>query len=335
VTEELAGQGPSTDALQIGSDDLRLMTKVARMYHERGMRQPEIAEQLNISQPRVSRLLKRAAAVGVVRTTVVTPRGVYAQLEELIERRYGLKEVVVADTADLVDEQALMAPLGSTAAQYLETTLMGGDRIGISSWSASLLATVDAMVPRTGRQAEEVVQVLGGLGVVTAQAQATRLTGRLAQLTGAKAAFLPAPGLVGSPDTREVLESDPNIASVLQTADSLTVLLAGVGSLQPSPLLRESGNAIAPEDEEQLRRLGAVGDVCMRFFDEDGVHIPGDLDRRVVGIGVDALRRVPRRVGVAGGERKYTAIRAALRGGWINVLITDLNVAQRLADDPA
>src|ERR1700754_1034350 len=157
------------------------------MYHERGLRQPEIASQLHISQPRVSRLLKKAAELGIVRTIVGSPRGVYADLEERIESQYGLSEVVIADTGSEVEEWAILPALGAAAAIYLETTLTGGDRVGISSWSSTLLATVEAMRPRTSRAAEEVVQVLGGVGVATAQATATRLTGRLAQLTGADA----------------------------------------------------------------------------------------------------------------------------------------------------
>jgi DNA-binding transcriptional regulator LsrR (DeoR family) len=81
---------PAMDAAEAAfatSEDTRLMTKVARLYHEQGVRQPEIAERLNISQPRVSRLLKKAVATGIVRTTVVTPRGVFAEIEEEIERR--------------------------------------------------------------------------------------------------------------------------------------------------------------------------------------------------------------------------------------------------------
>ena len=38
---------------------LRLMTKVARLYYEQGLRQAEIADRLDLSQSRVSRLLKQ------------------------------------------------------------------------------------------------------------------------------------------------------------------------------------------------------------------------------------------------------------------------------------
>jgi DNA-binding transcriptional regulator LsrR (DeoR family) len=315
---------------ELATDQIRLLTKVARMYHERGMRQPQIAAQLHISQPRVSRLLKRAVDLGIVRTTVIAPRGVYAELEEQIEQAYGLTEVIVADTDDQADEAHIMRALGAAAAVYLETTLMGAERIGVSSWSSTILATVEAMHPRPTPVADQVVQMLGGVGNVTAQTQATRIVGRLAALTGAQAVYLPAPGLLASGDMRQMFVSDPNIEPVLQAYQGLTMALVGVGSIEPSPLLRESGNAFAESELPALRGGGAVGDVCMRFFDETGAHVESSFDARVLGIDPGTLRAIPRRVAVAGGTRKTVAIRAALRGGWVNVLITDLQVARSL-----
>ena len=75
---------------------------------------------------------------------------------------------------------------------------------------------------------------------------------------------------------------------------------------------------------------GAVGDVCQRFFDSAGNLVPSDLDDRVVGIDADTLRKVARRIGIAGGESKHTAIHAAISGGWVNVLITDTGTAAAL-----
>ena len=318
---------------EVPAEHMRLLTKIARMYHQQGIRQPQIAAQLNVSQARVSRLLKKAVELGIVRTIVVSPPGLHADVEEAIEAKYGLREVVIADTGDEEDEQLLLPALGAAAATYLETTLTGGDHIGISSWSSSLLATVEALRPRPTKVAEQVVQVLGGVGAVSAQAHATRLTGRLAQLTGAEAVFLPAPGLVSSKSTLRALLSDPGIQSVFTAYESLSLLLVGIGSLAPSPLLEQSGNAVADADQQRLRAAGAVGDVCLRFFNDSGAHVR-TLDDRVVGIGAAALRAVPRRVGVAGGLRKVSAIEAALRGGWVNVLVTDYEVATRLAGRP-
>lgn len=315
----------------IPREHIRLLTKVARMYHERRLRQPQIAAQLHISQPRVSRLLKQAVAVGIVRTTVVPPRGVHAELEEAVERLFGLTEVVVADTDGPADEVAVLDAIGTAAATYLETTLTGGDRIGISSWSSTLLATVDAMRPRPVQVADSVMQILGGIGSSSAQSQATRLIGRLAQVTKAEPAYLVAPGLLASAEMRKGITAEPNIADVMQSYDRLTLALVGVGSLEPSSLLRESGNAISAAEQDELRNLGAVGDICMRFFDSEGRPIDSELDERVLGISAAEFIAIPRRVGVAGGQRKWSSIRAALVGGWLNVLVTDLHTARWLA----
>jgi DNA-binding transcriptional regulator LsrR (DeoR family) len=73
-----------------------------------------------------------------------------------------------------------------------------------------------------------------------------------------------------------------------------------------------------------------VGDVCLRFFDASGRPLVTELDARVIGMELRQLRGVSRCVGVAGGFRKFAAILGALRGRWINVLITDRRTAERL-----
>jgi DNA-binding transcriptional regulator LsrR (DeoR family) len=308
-------------------DQLRLMARIARMYHERGMRQADIAGELHVSQPRVSRLLKRAGEIGIVRTTVALPAGVHTDLEEALEQRYGLGEAVVVDVEG---EDDVTRALGSAAAVYLETTLTGGDTVGLSSWSASLLAAVESMRPAKGSVVDTVVQVVGGVGDPRVQMQATRLLGRFAAATGANPVFMPTPGMLGSASGRDTLMADPTVTDVMAIWPKLTTVLVGIGSLEPSPLLRESGNALAERDQEQLLAAGAVGDICLRFFDAHGTPVRSEVDERVVGIDFGQLRQVPRRVAVAGGARKHSAIRAALRGGWITVLVTDRAEAERL-----
>lgn len=323
---EMAGGGRRFSA---PDEHTRLMVRIARMYHEQGIRQADIAAELHVSQPRVSRLLKRAGAVGIVRTTVSEPAGVFTQLEKSLERAYGLQESVVVDVEANGDE---LRALGSAAAAYLEATLIGGDTIGISSWSATLLATVDALRPFAARVASEVVQLVGGVGQPRVQADATRLLTHLSAATGAEPIFLPAPGLLGSAAARESLMGDAAVQQVAARWANLTTALVGIGALEPSPLLASSGNAIAESDQADLRGVGAVGDVCLRFFDAEGTHVSTGFDGRVVGIAPDALRTVPRRIGVAGGAGKVGAILGAVRGGWVNVLITDVGTARSLME---
>jgi DNA-binding transcriptional regulator LsrR (DeoR family) len=307
---------------------VRLMTKVAHMYHEQGIRQTDIASTLHISQAKVSRLLKRAAETGIVRTIVAVTPGVHTDLEEALEQRFGLLEAVVVDVEG--DEPEILAGLGSAGASYLENTLTGGERLGISSWSQTLLAVVDRLRPLRVPGAETVVQLVGGMGVQAVQTQANRLLGELAELIGASPRFAPAPILVGRREMAENLLADPVMADVARQWRELTMALVGIGSLEPSELLQLSGNAVDPPDQQTLLALGAVGDVCHRFFSADGELVASEIDARVVGIAPDDYRAIPRRVGVAGGLRKRKAIQAAIKGGWVNVLLTDLATARDL-----
>jgi len=304
------------------------MTKVARMYYEQKVRQPEIAARLSISQSRVSRLITQAQEIGVVRITVVSPDSMHSDLEEKLREKLGLRDVIVAHVDDESEESALSA-IGSAGANYLETTLTESDRIGLSSWSATLLAVVDAM-SASGTKATEIVQIQGGVGNPTAQVQATRLTDRFAAVTGAQAKYLAAPGLVGSKAVRDGLLADPYIAEVTNDWNQLSVALLGIGALQPSPLLKDSGNTISESDMQLLRQAGAVGDVCLHFFDADGKVVSSELDERLISIAANQLFAVPRRVGFAGGKRKADAIYAAAKAKWIDVLITDSVTANAL-----
>jgi len=310
---------------------VRLMTKIARMYHERGSRQAEIAAALNISQAKVSRLLKRAEAAGIVRTTVTVAPGVYTELEEQLELRYGLTEVVVVDVDPEADEAEILAAIGAGAAAHLEATLSGSDRIGVSSWSQTILALVDRLRPFTQRGATEVVQLLGGVGAPEAQSHSNRILGELARMLGAEAVYVPAPGIVAGPAVRDSLLADASMRQVMTHWQDLTMAIMGIGSIEPSRVLANSGNAFTEEERKPLLEAGAVGDICHRIFRADGTLVRGEIDDRIIAIPVDDLLRIPRRVGIAGGPRKLDAIRGALAGEWVTTLITDLRTAEQLA----
>ncbi|MCB0085569.1 MAG: helix-turn-helix domain-containing protein, partial [Caldilineaceae bacterium] len=120
-------------------DELRLMARVARMYYEKDMRQSAIAKQLGLSQATISRLFNRAKEEGIVRITVNVPQGVFSELEEQIVDKFNLRDTIIVDcTHD--NEQTIQRDIGAAAAYYVESTIKPAEIIGISSWSATLLA---------------------------------------------------------------------------------------------------------------------------------------------------------------------------------------------------
>ena len=314
-------------------DELRLMAKVAHMYYTQGMRQTGICEQLDIHQSTVSRLLKRAEREGIVRTTVSLPSGTHTEIEEALQSRYSLHEAIVVDCMD--DDEQIARDLGAAAAFYLETRLEPSDLVGISAWSAALLAMVNAMRPSQRFRNTRVIQILGGVGSPNAEVHATQVTRRLADLIGGEAILLAAPGVVGSKSARDVLMKDRFVLEALNLFPKVTLALVGIGATEPSRALASSGNVFSPQEIKLLAAKGAVGDICLRFFDAAGREVTTELNDRVISMELAQLRAVRRVVGVAGGRRKLGAIRGALAGKLVKVLITDLACAEQLLSESA
>ena len=317
-----------TKARSYGADDLRLLTKIARMYHERGIRQPEIAADLHISQSRVSRLLQQASDLGIVQTTVTLPSGVFTDLEEDLEARYGLLDSVIVDADE--SSGGLHRALGASAAAYLRETLANGDVIGVSSWTQTLHFTVEAMRPKAGLVRAVATQLVGGIGDPRVQIDTTRLLDRFANLSGARPVFLPPLDGLGNQKVRSALLGDPAVITVLQSWRQLSVAVVSVEGVQPPSHLENSKAGSHLDQQCELRELGAVGEICLRYFDQEGNLVGSPHRGRILAISVDRLKTVPRRIGIAGGPQSRTAIAAALKGGWINTLVTDSDTARHL-----
>jgi len=310
-------------------DELRLMAKVARMYYIQELNQQAITEKLQLHQSTISRMLKRAKSLGLVRFSIATPPGTFADLEDQLASRFNLRDAVVVDCP--AEGDAMVRDLGAALAYFLETTLKPGRIIGISSWSRSLFEMVDALHPGNYCAGGKVVQILGGVGNLGSEFHAIHLAQRLAGSIGAKAVLLQSPAVIGSAEAQRVLSRDPVVQEASALFDKLDIALVGIGSMEPSRMLAASGNIFSRAERAELQRLGAVGDICFRFYNLEGQPIKSSLMKRVIGIDLDKLRACNSVVGVAGGMEKMQAILGALRGGLIDVLITDQRTGEALS----
>ncbi|MGF0540063.1 sugar-binding transcriptional regulator [Agrobacterium sp. ES01] len=310
-------------------NELRLIARVAQMYHAEGKRQAEIAEIMHMSQATVSRMLKRAEMEGIVRTTIIPPPGTFADLEMALRERYGLTEAIVIDCSEDRDG-AIMARIGEAAAHFVEVTLQQDEIIGVSSWSQTILRMVDNIHPlKTGR-AKYIVQILGGMGEASVQTHATQLTARLAKLTGGEPRLLLVQGITSSREAKLVMLADPVVRGTMDLFGRLTLAVIGIGAVEPSELLARSGNVFSRQEMAMLHDAGAVGEISFRFYDRDGKPVETPLNERVIGISLEDLSKADRVMALAGGESKTEAIAGALRMGVIDVLVTDKFTAARL-----
>ncbi|MBB4302650.1 DNA-binding transcriptional regulator LsrR (DeoR family) [Rhodobium orientis] len=312
-------------------NELRLIARVAQMYHVENKRQAEIARHLRLSQATVSRMLKRAQDEGIVRTTIAAPSGTYGDLETGLRERFNLPEAIVVECAEDRDG-AIMARIGEAAAHFLEVTLQTGEVIGVSSWSETILKMVDNIHPMKTGKAKYVVQTLGGMGNPAVQTHATQLTTRLAKLTGAEPRLLSAQGVAQSREAKLVMLSDPYVRETIDLFSSITLAIIGIGAVEPSRMLASSGNVFSAGELSDVAEAGAVGDMSLRFFDKDGRMVKTPLDDRVIGMDMAQLGKVERVIALAGGKSKTRAIAGALKTGVLSMLITDKFTAARLLD---
>ena len=311
--------------------DRRLLSRVSRLYYLEDCTQREIAERFRISRPTISRLLKRAREEGIVQISVNAGEGHY-ELERRLEVQYGLQEALIVDFDPAYSRpEMLKRALGRAAAEYFQRTLQEGDRIGVS-WSATMQMMMQALQPVHAKDIR-IVQTLGSVNPSTGtDALAAELSHSLARHVGGAYTMLPAPGIVDDSNTRAVLMADSNLQAALALFSQLTVAYTGISALETNLVFRRLGGFIDDDIYRSIRDAGAVGDIGLRFFDRDGRPVRTVLDDRVIGITLDELRQVPRAVGIAGGQQKTGAIATALRGGLVNVLITDLSTARRLVE---
>ncbi|MGI9420049.1 MAG: sugar-binding transcriptional regulator [Geminicoccaceae bacterium] len=313
------------------TNELRLIARVAQMYHVEDMRQADIAKHLRLSQATVSRILKRAQDEGIVRTTIVSPSGTYSDLERGLRERFNLPEAIVVECVEDRDG-AIMSRVGEAAAHFVEVTMQQDEVVGVSSWSETILKMVDNIHPMKTGKAKYVVQTLGGMGNPSVQTHATQLTTRLAKLIGAEPRLLTSHGVAQSREAKLVMLSDPYVRETMDLFSRITLAIIGIGAIEPSRLLAGSGNVFSAGELSDLKEAGAVGDISLRFFDKDGRPVKTPLDDRVIGMDMEALSKVDRVIGLAGGQSKTEAIAGALQAGVLNVLITDKFTAARLLD---
>jgi DNA-binding transcriptional regulator LsrR (DeoR family) len=309
-------------------DEQRLLVKVSKMYYEAGLSQDDIILRLGLSRSKISRLLQQARDEGIVQITVVTPKHLFSDLENRMEKQFGLHEALVVETHAGDSQENILRELGIAAAGYLERSIGATTTLGIS-WGSTLRSMVAALHANHLPHAK-VVQIIGGLGQPEAEVHATDLCHRLARALGSQLILLPAPGIVATEQAHEVLLTDLYVRRAVEMFNHLEIAFVGVGAPVPDSVLIRDGSILSRAEQHSLLQKGVVGDIALRFFDAQGQPVQSEIDKRVIGITLEQLKQTHRVVGIAGGPEKFPAILGALRGKLINVLITDSLTAEKL-----
>lgn len=296
----------------------------AKLYYS-GLAQREVAERLHVSRSTVSKLLAHAERRGFVRIEVYDPRERDPRLLDSLIERFGLLDVRLVSPAG-PGPALLRHALGREGAALLADLVRDGDRI--ATIGSRTIAELARHLPTTAHHDLDVVQMARAL-IRPDQATYEDIgVRRFSQALGARLHILGAPLIVPTVRERNAIHRDPDVRRALDLARSARIGILTVGGTQAwSQCLSHDQLAAA---ERRILSERAVGDLGSRFIDVEGRICAPDLNNRMVGLSLSEIRRLEQRVIIAGGADKAAALRAALRRGYANRLITDVATARRI-----
>jgi DNA-binding transcriptional regulator LsrR (DeoR family) len=315
--------------------ELRLMVQCLELYYRQGRSQKDIAGALGVSAATVSRLLKRAFDEGLVRVELDLPRT--QELEAGLVERFHLHEAVVVAAGGRAD---VREALGVAAAAAFEKIADNGLRVGLSC-GFTLYQTVRSLRERRFRDLA-LYPLSGESTLKMVDISPNTLVGMMAAKyrPHVTAYALPVQHLVSPRQLereRRRLLRDPEVRSIYEAAQSVDVALVGIGQIaEQTPGFCSLAEAYGVS-VRRLREMGVVGEINYQPFDAEGRIVDQPelraLMRRVLSVTGDRLQDLSRRddrsvIAVAGGRGKIEAVRGALRGRFMNVLVTDEDVAQ-------
>ncbi|MBV7431941.1 sugar-binding transcriptional regulator [Dermabacteraceae bacterium P13115] len=314
------------DSVSNERDRVRELLQVARMYYEQEMDQGDIAERMNCSRSRVSRLLKEAREKQMVRTTVHHPLEQSFELERKLRRKLGLERVYVAP------QETGARPEQTVGRLAAETIARAGHRqtaLALSNGRA-VAAVVDAM-PQQQWPLSMVCQMIGSYGgsahhLLDSPDLCRRMAGRL----GGGYRALPVPIVLRSATAARGVRREEMVVTTLELAARADIAVVGVGAVGQGPTSELLRPFMTSELVNELRRQGAVAHISGHHFDAHGRHVPTALCERTIAMEPERLASIKLPMLVAWGSEKVPAIYAVVRSGLNLALTTDEATATML-----
>nr|WP_082028994.1 sugar-binding transcriptional regulator [Jeotgalibacillus malaysiensis] len=300
-------------------DERRQIVKVSTLYYFEGMTQAEIAKKIGVSRPLISKLLNKAREHGIVEIYIKDENAHTVELENRLEKKYGLKEAIVVPSAGRSPEMVKHS-LGKAASVYVSKNIGDKKSLGIS-WGTTLAKFVEEY-PYETHQELKVIPLVGGMGRKLVEVHSNLLAYQLAQKMNTTCSYLYAPAMVENEELKKRLVESEDISMVLEEGRNVNMAVVGMGT----PFEQSTMTTMDYLKEDHLKALkeaGAVGDIGSRFFDQHGQQIKHPLNDMVIGLDIEEYKKIPELIGIVEGTHKAEGIKAALKGGYLNVLVID------------
>lgn len=309
------------------SRDRKLLVEISVMYYLEGKTQTEIAREMFMSRPKVSRLLKKARDMNIVEIKINYENDDYNRLIKQIKHRFGVDNVVLIKT--LSSEEETIKEIGRVAANELKYHLRDDINIGMS-WGRTVRSMVDAFKPKNLHNIK-VVELFGAVELGENTQEFLSIGYEFSQKVNGTFFPLPAPLYIDDEPTRKILMDNQVIQSTLDMINKCDLLITSLGAVTSNQPQRIWDAHVDEKSRKELIDLGVEGFICAHFFDQDGKFINHPINDHVIGIDKDTVLNKKLML-VAGGKTKCKAIYSVLKGGLVNTLVSDDKTMRKILD---
>ena len=303
-----------------------ILVKVAWYYYMENMTQQQIAEFLDIPRMRVVKLLSQAKDEGIIQFKINQTIEKKVGIENSLMEKYSLNDAVVVPVSN---PENINECLAKAAASYIDEKTKDGDYINIG-FGRIVSNTLSILMYNTEKEIS-FVSLTGGVSYYTSSI----IKGahyRSSSKTTPNISIIPSPLLSNTRAGAEAFQSEPAVKDIFKMNTYANMSVIGIGALTENATIFKTN--IANENDFRLLKMkGAVGDLLSQFIDENGNLIETDFHNRLITTPLERLKDYQNTIAVSGGVEKFMAIKAALRGKYLNTLITDEVTANKLIEN--
>jgi len=311
----------------IDKEEHQLIIDASVLYYLEGKTQSQIAKELYLSRPKVSRLLKKARESQIVDITINYQNDEFEKLQGEIRRAFGIPQVVISKTLSHINDT--LDEVGKAASKELATLIHDDMTVGIS-WGQHIRRTVKFLKRRNYNNLR-FVELFGAVSYDLGDADMLSIGRSISSKLNGKLYTLPSPIYINDDGAREAIKNTPLIRSTLNMIEDCDLIITGIGSIDSSSMQTLWDNYVEGEMKNRIIAKGGSGFLLAHFFDRDGQFLDIDINKNVIGIKTETIKE-KKVVAIASGDGKVRAIYAALKGGLLYTLISDEETLRKVME---
>ncbi len=307
----------------VDKEEQQLIIDASVLYYLEGKTQSQIANELFLSRPKVSRLLKKARELQIVDITINYQNDDIERLQGEVRRQFNVPNVIVSKT--LTDKTETLREVAKAAAKELAMYLRDDMTLGIS-WGKHVRMAASYLKEHE-YQNMQIVELFGAVSYDIDQNDMLSIGRTISSKLNGRLYPLPSPIYINDEGARKAIMETPLIKNTLRKINECDLILSGIGAIDSESMQTLWDSYVEADMKDQIISGGGVGFILAHFFDRNGEFLDIHVNECVVGIETDTIR-TKRIFAIASGRKKAKAIYAALKGGLINTIVSDEETLQ-------